>query len=211
MTKSRPETDPLPGIIGRIAKGMANPLRVRILFELNQRGSMSPSEFIRECSQADETDQQIRRQFRQLKTYELIEEVERKTGGRRRGGVECFYRALQTTEFDSPLWDLLPDQFKAVLTGAIFYSFGERVFQAMEAATIDARNERHVSWVTLPLSEESWQEVVERANSLYHFTRAEAAKCTSDLKCHGGSLIPTTVGLFVFESPPEALPRDIED
>lgn len=190
---------------------MANPLRVRILIELNRRGLMSPAEFIRDCGQEDETEQKIRRQFRQLRTYGLIEEVETKTGGRRRGGVERFYRSLQTTEFDSPTWDLLPDQFKAVITGAVFHAFGEQVFRAMEANTIDARNERHITWVTVPLDEAGWLKVVEQANSLYYFTRAEAVQTADRTTGPDRSLIPTTIGLFVFESPPEALPRDIED
>jgi hypothetical protein len=211
LTDTWQKTSPQPEIIGRIAKAMANPLRVRILIELNRRGSMSPAEFIRDCSQEDETEQKIRRQFRQLKTYRLIEEVETKTGGRRRGGVERFYRSLQSTEFDSPTWDLLPDQFKAVITGAVFHAFGEQVFRAMEADTIDTRNERHITWVTVPLDEEGWLKVIERANSLYCFTRSEAVQSANRTLSDDKPPIPTTVGLFVFESPSETLPRDIED
>lgn len=191
---------------------MANPLRARILIELNQRGVMSPAEFIRNCGQDDETEQQIRRQFRQLKTYGMIEEVETRTGGHRRGGVERFYRALQSSELDTPVWDLLPHQLKIVYTGAIFHAFGERVFQAMEADTIDTRNERHITWVIHALDEKGWKNVIDQTRSLYDFTEAEAVQSAQRIAEKDDiSVVPTTIGLFVFESPPEALRRDTGD
>jgi hypothetical protein len=179
--------------------------------ELNQRRVMSPAEFIRECAREDESEQQVRRQFRQLSAYGLIEQVEIRKGGSRRGGVEHFYRALQATELDTPIWDLLPDQLKAAVTGVIFHAFGERIFQAMDAATIDARDDRHITWVTVPLDEKAWKEVIARLNALFRFTQKAATEAEKRLKEGAKPLIPTTVGLFGFESPPDVLGKGLSD
>jgi DNA-binding transcriptional ArsR family regulator len=211
MTELGPAPDPPLDIIERIAKAMANPLRIRILMELNQRGPLSPSQFFRECGQDGDTESKVWRQFRQLEKYGLVEEVETRSGGRRRGGIEHFYRALQPAEFDTPSWAHLPSQFKAMFTASIFPTFVDRVVRAMDAGTIDSRSDRHLTWVTVPLDEEGWSKVIRRVDSFYHFMREEANLAEGRMSESDEQPIPATVALFVFESPQEELSQPAYD
>lgn len=195
----------------RLAKAMSNELRARILMELNQRGPMSPSQFFRECVEEGDTESKVYQQFDQLEKYGLAKVVKTLSGGRRRGGVEHFYEALQPAEFDTPAWAVLPPQFKAIFTNSIFRTFVERIARAMDALTIDARNDRHVSWVTVALDEEGWKNIIKRTDSLYHFMRKEETRAAGRMADTGEKPIPTTVGLFVFESPPAELRKSLDE
>ena len=73
-----------------LAKALSNPVRVKIIDTLSKR-TMSVSQFVKAFPQY--THPQAYRHFRWLESKGFLEVVETKTGGKRRGATEYFYRA----------------------------------------------------------------------------------------------------------------------
>jgi DNA-binding transcriptional ArsR family regulator len=189
--------------VERVAKAMSHPLRLRILTALNQR-PMSPSQFQRAFGREGESLSRISRQFRKLESYHLIEEIEQKSGGSRRGGVEHVYRSIQVTEIDTPIWAVLPYQFKRAMSAVTAENMGIRIAQALESETIDARSNRHLSWMTVPLDQQGWDHVIAQTDAHFEWVRDEAVRAGERLAESSEEPILTTVALAAFESPPES-------
>jgi hypothetical protein len=187
-----------PFISPKVARALTNPLRARILVELNKR-AMSPSQFANEFGHPLD---KISRKFRELRKYDCIELVEEKQGEGRRGGTESFYRATQRAKFDDSTWKKLPPSLRARFSGVIFEHLIERVAEAMEAGTLDARGDRHFTWTAFSYDQRAWEEIVERLDEL--FRRSEELQVEAALRMaeSGEDPIPVTVALAGFESPP---------
>jgi DNA-binding transcriptional ArsR family regulator len=190
-------------VVERLAKALAHPLRVKILVELNQR-VMSPSQFFNEFGGGSLT--KVARHFRQLERYGCVEVVEEKSGGRRRGAVEHFFRATQRSLFDESSWTSLPESVKNEVTSEIFETYMERVTQAMAAGTIDARDERHFSWTALLLDQKAWEALIPKMDELFRFSLELGVEAGLRMVESGEEPIPVTVALAAFESPPAQSP-----
>jgi DNA-binding transcriptional ArsR family regulator len=186
----------------RLAKAMSSPLRIRILAELNNR-AMSPTEFFNQCNGEGHSVSTIAKHFRKLVGYGFLEVVETKTGDSRRGAVESFYKATRHTVFDEASWPMVPDSMKGTITFEAFRAFCERVTKALEAGTIDAREDRHFSWTGFLLDQEGWDELIQRVDTLFHEAFAISDKADRRMKQSGEEPIHSTLGLAMFESPKE--------
>jgi hypothetical protein len=212
MVSRAKERDEHPSFINRqLARALVDPLRARILVELNKR-TMSSSEFANEFGHPLP---KISRKFRELAKFECIELVEERRGEGRRGGVERFFRAtkpamiaiaLQKTRtggarFDDSSWAKLPPSVRTGFSGVIFETYLERVAQAMEAGTLDARGERHFTWTAHTYDQQAWEEIIERLDEL--FMRAQELETEAAIRMaeSGATPIPVTVALAGFESP----------
>lgn len=183
---------------GSLAKALAHPLRVRILVELNQR-VMSVTGFVRMFP--DHSHSKVYGHFRTLEECGCIELIETKTGGKRRGGVEHFYRATQRTLFDQSSWPTLPASAKLQMTGAAFTTFGERVIDAMNADTIDRRPDRHFTWSPGHFDERAWLETIMDLEEVFERLPKRMAEAAARLAESGEESIPVTIALACFESP----------
>src|SRR6476469_3412141 len=101
----------------RLAKALANPVRVKILDALNRR-AMSVTQFVR--ANPEYSHSQIYGHFRKLEEFACIELEEEKTGGKRRGGVEKFFRATARSLFDESHWARLPESLMNRITSGVF-------------------------------------------------------------------------------------------
>lgn len=182
----------------RVAKLMADELRMKIVLELNMR-EMSPKEFFDEFGGGSIS--RVSRAFDLLAEYGWLEQTRTETGGKRRGAVEHFYRATQAAVFYNEIWAPLPSSMKEMISGGIFEEFSERVRQAMEAGTIDARDDRHFSWMPLLLDEQGWGNVLERVDAIFHWLFEEQEGANLRMAESGEKPIPMTVALAAFESP----------
>jgi hypothetical protein len=67
---------------------------------------------------------------------------------------------------------------------------------------LDARTDRHLTWRAMELDERGWNEMTSALAGCY----AEAERIRKDaedrLANSGDEIIPTTVGMLAFESPP---------
>lgn len=190
-------TSKLPFIL-RMAKLFADPLRIKILSELSMR-DMSPKQFFAEFGGGSLS--RVARHFKALFDYDWIELVEEKSGGRRRGAVEHFYRATGPGVFDESNWADLPETLKEMITWQVFETYAERFKEAMLAGTIDARDERHLTWSPALYDQVGWERVLAKTMELYEFIAEEQAEARQRMAKSGEEPIPVIVALSVFETP----------
>lgn len=185
----------------RVAKLLADPLRIKIVMELNMR-EMSPKQFFEEFGGGSIS--RVSRHFDLLVEYGWLHLIRTETGGKRRGAVEHFYRATQPAVFHDDLWQPLPQSMREMVSGGIFEELSERVRAAMAAGTFDARPERHFSWTPFLLDRRGWANSVERVNALFHSLFEEQEEANVRMAESGEEPIPMTVGLLAFASPSRA-------
>jgi hypothetical protein len=193
-------TSKLPFLL-RMAKLFADPLRIRIVSELTIR-PMSPKQFFEEFGGGSLS--RVARHFKVLFEYDWIELVDEKTGGARRGAVEHFYQAPEAAVFDEANWADLPATIKEMVTWQIFETYAERFKEAMEAGTIDARNDRHHTWSAALYDEIGWKRILAKTMELYELVAEEQAAANERIAESGEEPIPTIVALSVFETPSRA-------
>lgn len=185
-------------LMTRLAKVFAEPLRIRIVAVLNTR-EMSPKEFNDEFGGGSLS--RVSRHFDLLAEYGWIYQTKTETGGQRRGATEHFYRATGPAVFDEEIWPGLPTSMKEMVSARIFEEFGERVRAGMEARTIDAREDRHLSWIPLLLDQRGWDNAIAKVDALFHWFFEEQEEANLRMAESGEEPIPTTVALAAFESP----------
>lgn len=182
----------------RVAKLFADPLCLTILTELSLR-PMSPSEFHREFGGASKPG--IYRRFAKLTKLDRLEEVEQRSGGRRRGARERFFRTTAPMVFDNGSWSNLPDSMKSTCSWHTFGQLAEQFQEALEAGTVDARPERHLSWSFLLLDQEGWGKMMAALYGLFESLLEEQAAAEKRAFKSDEQRIRVTVALAGFESP----------
>jgi DNA-binding transcriptional ArsR family regulator len=176
----------------------ADPIRLKIVSELFLR-EMSPSQFYE--AYGGGTLSRVDGHFKRLKESGWLRLVRRERGGGRRGGVENFYRAPRLAIFDNEAWALLPKSLRTEFSWRIFEQFAERVREAFEAGTFDARPERHFTWTPLVLDDEGRTRVIAIVDDLFDALFEEQADARVRLARSGEDPMHTTVGLAAFDSP----------
>ena len=182
----------------RVAKVFADPLNLKIVTELNLR-EMSPSRFVEECGGAPLAG--VDRRFKMLTEIGWLKKVGEKSGGRRRGATEHFYRATGPAIFDSRSWSKVEDDVRVTFSWRIFEQLAEQVREAMDAGTFDSRPDRHHSWTPLVLDQLGWDQVVGAVDALFHYLFEEQAAAKIRLAKSGEKPVIATVYLAAFESP----------
>jgi hypothetical protein len=182
----------------RLSKVFADPLRMMILAECNMR-EMSPKQFFNEFGGGSLT--RVSRAFEVLEEHDWLYLVRTETGGRRRGGVEHFYRATGFAVFDESIWPDVPESMRKLVSWRTLETFTERVKAAMHAGTIDARTDRHFSWIPLRLDRQGWKNVIGWIDELFYRILDEQKEASQRLSESGGEPISMTVALAGFESP----------
>lgn len=190
----------------RLAVVYADPLRLRIITELNKR-PMSASEFFREFG--GDSSSRVSRHFRRMKEYGWLVLERTATGGKRRSSVEDFYRATGPAVFDNQSWAEVPDPIRRVYSWYTFEQLADCVTRAMKAGTFDARSDRHLTWTPYLLDQAGWDEVIAKVDALFKYSFEEQERAELRLATTGEQPIRATVALAAFESPASApVPAD---
>lgn len=180
----------------RLAKALANSLRVEILAVLSHR-QISPVGYVREYGGKLPS---VAYHFKVLESYECVELAETI---KRRGALEHVYRCTQRPLLGDGDWKLLPLSVRGGISGAILQTLIERSRRAIEEGTFDAREDRHFTWTPLTVDQRGWKETTSLlASTLAKLEKIEA-KSNARLAKKGAESIPITVALACFESPPE--------
>lgn len=185
----------------RLAKVFADELCLRIVAELNLR-EMSALQFHREFGGASADG--IRRRFKMLAEIGWLTKVGQKSGGRRRGASEHFYRATGPATLEEGPRSELPDSIATSPSWEIFEQLSVKVKEAMEAGTFDNYPDRHLSWSSLRLDQLGWEKVISRIEGLSALALEEEKRARDRLKASGEEPIAMTVALAAFESPKDA-------
>lgn len=185
----------------RLSKVFADELCLKIVAELNLR-EMSAPQFHEEFGGAPVSG--IRRRFKMLAEIGWLKKVGDKTGGRRRGATEHFYRATGPAIFDNCTWFDVPDSIKATYRWRTFEGLAEQVKEAIEAGTFEARTDNHLSWSLLLLDQLGWERVTAAVDALLAFFLEERDRAEDRIADSGESPVTMTVALAAFESPKDA-------
>ncbi len=180
----------------RVAKALANSLRVEILAVLSHR-RISPVGYVREYGGKLPS---VAYHFKVLETYECIELVETV---KRRGALEHIYRCTQRPLLGDGDWKLLPMSVRGGISGAILQTLIDRSRRAIEEGTFDAREDRHFTWTPLTVDQRGWKETARLLASTLAKLEQIEAKSSTRLAESSGEPIATTVALACFESPSE--------
>jgi hypothetical protein len=188
-----------------ICNVLKHPLRVRILEVLNE-GPRSPSQFVEEGLIPKEhynTYQQALSlasyHFRELEKDGCLEVIQSIP---RRGAVEHVYRGLSRVFFDDKEFEEMPRRDRRRLSRISLQGMVARADRAIREDTFDARANRHLTWMPMQLDERGWGEVIAALATAF----AELAQIRHDardrLAASGEEVIPATVAMLGFESPP---------
>jgi len=142
----------------RLAVVFAVPIRLKIVIELYQR-EMSPTQFFKEFGGGSVP--RVARHFERLSETGWLRQMWTEgPGGKRRGGIETIYRATELAFWaDWPTWKALPHSLRITLSCNGFREIADQLRGALEAATLQASPDRHLTGTRLLLDEEGWMRV----------------------------------------------------
>lgn len=180
----------------RLAVALGHPVREHILAVLNERVA-SGTEIGEEVG-ADVSS--FFHHFEQLEKLGCIERVESR---RNRGAKEHFFRATRTVYFDDEAWARVPQSIRAdIATGCLQRLFDDAV-AALETGSLNARDDRHVSWSRGVYDAQGWDEARELLNrTLAELSEIQAA--TAQRLANRKTSEPTikaTTSILGFETP----------
>lgn len=184
----------------RLAKALANSLRVEILAVLSHR-QISPVGYVREYGGKLPS---VAYHFKVLESYGCIELAETV---KRRGALEHIYRCSKRPLLGDGEWNLLPLSVRGGISGAILHTLVERARRSIEEGTFDSRPDRHFTWTPLALDGKGWREMTSLFASILTRIEKIEAKAGGRMSKSGEAPIPVTVALAGFESPPEGTAR----
>ena len=178
----------------RIAKALSHPMRARILVILNERVA-SPNEI---AEMIDERLPNVSYHVRALLDLGCIELVDT---AQRRGAIEHYYRAVVRPFFSDRDWKRIPKSGRQAISDKLLQVIWDDVSEAIEAGTLEARSDRHLSHTPMLLDEQGWSEVAGlMARTIGELEKIDS-QSTRRLKKSSEAGVPTKVVLMQFESP----------
>jgi DNA-binding transcriptional ArsR family regulator len=136
----------------RLVQALAHPLRIQILEILTERVA-SPNLLAHELGEGLTHVAYHTRALDRCGCLELVDTAQR------RGATEHFYKAAPRAFIGDRAWRKVPRSLRGGVTAASLQTFIDRAMNALEAGTIDDRDDTTFSWMPLHLDEEGWEEV----------------------------------------------------
>ena len=137
----------------RLVKAVSHPLRVQILEVLSERIA-SPNWL---SERLDASLSHVAYHTRTLDKCGCLNLVDT---AQRRGATEHFYKAPPGSFIGSRIWRRVPRSILGGVSGATLQTFMDKAVSALEAGTIDAREDTVLTWMPLLLDQLGWKEVV---------------------------------------------------
>jgi DNA-binding transcriptional ArsR family regulator len=186
------------GVEPKLASALTDPIRVRILEELQAR-PLSPSQFVRE--RGGDLNH-VARGFRYLKTCgyaEVTEERQRVRGG---SSIEHVYRLVEGPETAGWLAATLPIVGHDSDVGSNLSAYWSRIVEALAAGTFDNQIETHASWDTVVLDAKALEKLRERLDLATLATpRRDEILAADREEATAGESISATAGFSILRSP----------
>lgn len=190
MKKNDPEA-----IDQRLVHALAHPMRVQILEILSDRVA-SPIDLSHELGKSLSHVAYHTRTLEECGCLQLVGTEPR------RGATEHFYKAAPDSFIGSREWRQVPKSVRAGVTGASLQTFMDKAVGALEAGTIDGRDDTTLSWMPVRLDEEGWSEVTEILHEATERILAAEARSRARLDTNGKHpAISSVVALANFETP----------
>jgi DNA-binding transcriptional ArsR family regulator len=179
-----------------LLKALCHPIRLRVLRILGERVA-SPTEMAAELGEDLST---VAYHVKVLKDAECIELVKTEP---RRGATEHYYRPIQRGHFSDEDWETLPKEQREEISAVTGQELFVRFFGAQQAGTLDARKDRHLSWIPLTLDDEGFVELAELLRDTFNAGFEIEAKSAARRAAASEVGKPVVVGLMGFEMPDE--------
>lgn len=190
MKRDRPEV-----IDQRLVRALAHPLRIKILEALTERVA-SP---IRLSDDLDAGLSHVAYHTRALDKCGCLELVDT---AQRRGATEHFYKAAPHSFIGDRIWRRVPRALLGGVSGATLQSFMDRAVAALEAGTIDGREDTTLYWTPVLLDQQGWDEVTATMKETIAKVLAIQDQSRSRIgRRRGRGAISAIVGLASFETP----------
>jgi DNA-binding transcriptional ArsR family regulator len=178
----------------RLVKALAHPLRVQILEILTERVA-SPNGISAELGTGLT---HVAYHTRALDRYGLLELVKTE---QRRGATEHFYKAVPHSFVGDRAWREIPRTLLGGVSAATLQTFLDKAIAALEAGTLDGRDDTIFRWMPLLLDEAGWKEVVAIMEEMTNQVLAAHLRSQDRLLANGGKdAISTVIGLASFET-----------
>ena len=191
--------DESPGTIDQnLVKALANPVRVRILETLHGRGA-SPTGLAKEFSESLGV---VAYHVNVLIDVGCLEEIATR---QRRGTTEHFYTARPRSFIGHQDWRRAPLSVRAGVTSEAVRTFMAKVGEAIDADTIDGREDTTLNWMPITVDEQGWRETAEILDRALQELTTVAVGSRERLGAEVGIAVVT--GLAAFEAPTAGSPR----
>ncbi len=188
MPPGRPNTlDP------HLVRALAHPLRVQILEVLNEREG-SPNELTEVLGYPLGNVAYHTRVLEKCGCIELVRTE------RRRGAVEHYFRAKPRSYIGHQDWRKVPRSVRNEVSGASLEAFVDRAIDALEAGTIDDREDTTLSWTTMAVDELGWAEAAEVLEEAMARLQVVHEQSRARLELSGEEATPIVTGVAAFEA-----------
>jgi DNA-binding transcriptional ArsR family regulator len=179
----------------RLVRALGHPVRVQALHILNERVA-SPNEISKEL---DQTVGHVSYHIKVLKECECIELVDTAP---RRGAMEHYYRATDRAFLDADEWAALPDSIRPGMSASGIKTVFNDVSSALLAGTFDKRIDRHLSWTSMIVDEQGWDEIQTGLEGMLERVLEIQSSSAERLAKADAAGIPVSVAMLGFEAPP---------
>lgn len=190
MKQDRPEP-----IDQRLVKALAHPVRIQILEILSERVA-SPNMIATELETGLSHVAYHTRALDRCGCLELVQTAQR------RGATEHFYKARPRVFIGDQTWRRVPHSIRGAVSAASLQTFMDKAISALEAGTMDQREDTTFSWMPLHLDEQGWREVTAILRGATD--RVVKAQEESNRRALGSDrderTIPAVVALALFET-----------
>lgn len=184
----------------RLSVVFAVELRLKIVTELYMR-EMSPKGFYEEFGGG--SIPRVDKNFKRLSSEGWLRYV-RSAPGKNGRGVEHFYRATELAFCDADTWAMLPYSIRVAFSWNAFKQIAQRLREAIEASTFDARPDRHLTNTQLMLDQQGWERSVDAVSNEFVAQFEEQEDSRRRVSHSGEELIRASSVLMLFESPRSA-------
>lgn len=174
-----------------LVRALSHPIRVSILEALQGRVA-SPSELAKEM---DESLGVVSYHTNTLVECGCLELVHTKP---RRGALEHFFGVTPRSFIGHQDWRRAPASLRGGITSAAFQTFLDKASEAIEAGTIDSRDDTTLNWMPMSVDADGWREVAKVMEET--LKQLVAIHSRSSKRLAGEEGMPIVVGLAAFEA-----------
>jgi DNA-binding transcriptional ArsR family regulator len=175
-----------------LVRALAHPMRVRILEALQGR-TASPTELARRFGESLGV---VSYHANALLDVECIEQVGTRP---KRGTIEHFYTARPRSFIGHQDWRKAPLSVRRGVTNEALRTFVAKVGAALDADTIDSREDTTLNWMPITVDEQGWRQTAEILDRALRELMEVASASRERLGENDG--IPVVTGLAAFEVP----------
>lgn len=187
----------------RLSKVFEDEVCLQLIDEAN-RGEISVPMFHAKYGERFFLDEAtIRRRLAKLVKYGWLWMASGKTGGRRRGATEKFYRATGPALYNEGATGPWANPSRALAETTDWQTFvriSDWVKRSMVAGTLIRRDETCLAWTVLTLDKQGWKRVSTSVEDLHAFILKEQELAEVRLKRSGEEPVEMAVGLGTFDS-----------